>query len=249
MGQNPRTGTGYDPRRNHAPGVPLPPGTRNQAKQKPAEPKKPDPTKPGQRKTQKDRPSRKNQKNKHPHHNQARKPRRPEKDPETTKPENPTSPNDNHARLAPTPLGDAENGVIRRSCDVFRWVFARYRDKPYGNPRGRGMVKRPYGHLPGHMPRHLPHHVPGHLPGQLPRQLTDKTGVASYTVCAHKPKSFPTAPAAVDMDPSAEGLDGEEASREFGHLFPPIMRIRPFASSIVIPDAKKHCHSSSLRKS
>ncbi len=38
----------------------------------------------------------------------------------------------------------------------------------------------------------------------------------------------------VDMDPSAEGLDGEEASREFGHLFPPIMRIRPFASSIVI---------------
>ena len=192
-------------------------------------------------------------KNKHPHHNQARKTRRPEKDPETTKPENPTSPNDNHARLAPTPLGDAGNGVVRRSCDVFRWVFARYRDKPYGNPRGMGMVKRPYGHLPGHMPRHLPHHVPhhvpGHLPGQLPRQLTGKTGVASYTVCAHKPKSFPTAPAAVDMDPSAEGLDGEEASREFGHLFPPIMRIRPFASSIVIPDAKKHCHSSSLRKS
>lgn len=78
-------------------------------------------------------------KNKHPHHNQARKTRRPEKDPETNKPENPTSPNDNHARLAPTPLGDAENGVIRRSCDVFRWVFARYRDKPYGNPRGMGM--------------------------------------------------------------------------------------------------------------
>ena len=52
MGQNPRTGTGYDPRRNHAPRMPLPPGTRNQTKQKPVEPKKPDPTKPGQRKTQ-----------------------------------------------------------------------------------------------------------------------------------------------------------------------------------------------------
>lgn len=45
---------------------------------------------------------------------------------------NPTSPDSDHARLAPTPSGHAENGVICRSCDVFRWVFARYRDKPYG---------------------------------------------------------------------------------------------------------------------
>lgn len=194
MGQNPRTGTGYDPRRNHAPRVPLPPGTRNQTKQKPAEPKKPDPTKPGQRKTQKDRPSRKNQKKTSTH--TTTKPEKPEDQKKTPKPPNQKTQHHQTTTmrvLHPPRWGTPRTAsfVGRVTClDGFSPDIATDRME---NPRGRGMVKRPYGHLPGHMPRHLPHHVPGHLPGQLPRQLTDKTGVASYTDCVHNPKPPSTA--------------------------------------------------------